>query len=143
MSTRSKATYSNKDDHICQGDIYKNVRYNYIESEDDEGVNVVEYEFPLAVIISQACDTISMEQIVNKGNGKPTKFMPSILMCPIYDKDSVKAGLHIMDAFSVNEYEFIKEDTFQKDDYKVAERDWHYRYHALQVVVNSEKVSAK
>lgn len=143
MSTSSKAQYSEIEDIICQGDIYKNVRYSYIESEDDDGVNVVEYEFPLAVIISQACDTISMEQIVNKGTGKPTKFMPSILMCPIYDKNSVKSGLHIEEAFMVYQYEFIKEDTFQKDDYKVAERDWHYRYHALQVKVDDEIVIDK
>ena len=25
--------------------IFQNVRYNYIDSEDDEGVNVIEFEF--------------------------------------------------------------------------------------------------
>ena len=64
MATKSKAYKSKLTDQICQGDIFCNVKYNYIESEDDEGVNVVEYEFPMAIIISQACDVIAMEELV-------------------------------------------------------------------------------
>ena len=45
MATKSKAYKSKLTDQICQGDIFCNVKYNYIESEDDEGVNVVEYEY--------------------------------------------------------------------------------------------------
>lgn len=51
MSTTSKAFKSQLTDQICQGDIFQNVRYNYIDSEDDEGVNVIEFEFPMAIII--------------------------------------------------------------------------------------------
>ena len=71
MSTTSKAFKSQLTDQICQGDIFQNVRYNYIDSEDDEGVNVIEFEFPMAIIISQACDVIAMEDIVNNKSGKP------------------------------------------------------------------------
>lgn len=61
MATKSKAFRSRSTDQICQGDIFKNVKYSYIDSEDGESVNIVEYEFPLALIISQACDVIAME----------------------------------------------------------------------------------
>lgn len=83
MSTTSKAFKSQPTDKICQGDIFQNVRYSYIDSEDDESVNIVEFEFPMAIIISQACDVIAMEEVVNSKSGKPAKFMPAILMCPI------------------------------------------------------------
>ena len=78
MATTSKAFKSQLTDQICQGDIFQNVKYSYIDSEDDEGVNIVEFEFPMAIIISQACDVIAMEEIANNKSGKPAKFMPSI-----------------------------------------------------------------
>ena len=140
MSTISKATIPENTRPIMQGDIYKNVKYSYIDSEDDSGVNVVEFEFPLAVIISQACDAIAMEQIITEQRGKPTKFMPSVLLCPIYDKTIAKKGEHLLDAFSKLDLVLEKEDVYHSDDYKVAQRDWHYRFHALDVVIDDKEV---
>ena len=140
MATISKAKTSQLTDSICQGDIFRNVKYNYIDCEDDNGVNVIEYEFPLAVIISQACDVIAMESIVNNKRGKPAKFMPSILMCPIYAHDAAKSGQHIKVVFQQLSLVFEGENTYQGDDYKVSQRDWHYRIHALTVELNKKKV---
>lgn len=116
------------------------MKYNYIDSEDNEGVNVVEYEFPLAIIISQACDVIAMESLVQSKSGKPAKFMPSILMCPIYEQNAAKSGQHVRDAFDQLSLNFVSENAFKGDDYKVAERDWHYRIHALTVEVGENTV---
>lgn len=140
MATISKATKSQLSDPICQGDIFQNVKYNYIESEDDESVNIVEYEFPMAIIVSQACDVIAMETIVKNKAGKPAKFMPSVLMCPIYDNDLAKSGQHIKEAFDNMSLKFEDDNTYQKDDYKIAQRDWHYRIHALKIEAGNEVV---
>ena len=140
MSTTSKAFKSQITDQICQGDIFQNVRYSYIDSEDDEGVNIVEFEFPMAIIISQACDVIAMEEVVNNKSGKPAKFMPSILMCPIYDKSASKTGNHIKDAFSQLSLKFVEDYICFKDDLKIAEKDWHYRFHSLTIETETEKV---
>lgn len=140
MSTTSKAFKSQLTDQICQGDIFQNVRYNYIDSEDDEGVNVIEYEFPMAIIISQACDVIAMEDVVNNKSGKPAKFMPSILMCPIYDKSASKSGDHIKEAFSLLSLNIVEEPIYFKDDLKTADKDWHYRFHSLTIETGAEKV---
>lgn len=140
MSTTSKAYISKLSDLICQGDIFRNVKYSYIDSEDSENVNIVEYEFPLAIIISQACDVIAMEELAVEKHGKPTKFMPSILMCPIYEHNTAKSGQHIKDAFEQLSLTFDSENTYQGDDYKVAKRDWHYRIHALTVEANKNIV---
>ena len=140
MSTTSKAFKSQLTDQICQGDIFQNVRYNYIDSEDDEGVNVLEFEFPMAIIISQACDVIAMEDIVNNKSGKPAKFMPSILMCPIYDKSASKSGDHIKEAFSLLSLNIVEEPIYFKDDLKTADKDWHYRFHSLTIETGAEKV---
>lgn len=140
MSTTSKAFKSQLTDQICQGDIFQNVRYNYIDSEDDEGVNVIEFEFPMAIIISQVCDVIAMEDIVNNKSGKPAKFMPSILMCPIYDKSASKSGDHIKEAFSLLSLNIVEEPIYFKDDLKTADKDWHYRFHSLTIETGAEKV---
>ena len=140
MSTTSKAFKSQLTDQICQGDIFQNVRYNYIDSEDDEGVNVIEFEFPMAIIISQACDVIAMEDVVNNKSGKPAKFMPSILMCPIYDKSASKSGDHIKEAFSLLSLNIVEEPIYFKDDLKTADKDWHYRFHSLTIETGAEKV---
>lgn len=140
MLTTSKAFKSQITDQICQGDIFQNVRYSYIDSEDDEGVNIVEFEFPMAIIISQACDVIAMEEVVNNNSGKPTKFMPSILMCPIYDKSASKTGNHIKDAFSQLSLKFVEDYICFKDDLKIAEKGWHYRFHSLTIETGTEKV---
>ena len=140
MSTTSKAFKSQLTDQICQGDFFQNVRYNYIDSEDDEGVNVIEFEFPMAIIISQACDVIAMEDIVNNKSGKPAKFMPSILMCPIYDKSASKSGDHIKEAFSLLSLNIVEEPIYFKDDLKTADKDWHYRFHSLTIETGAEKV---
>ena len=140
MSTKSKAFYSTLDSPICQGDIYKNVRYSYIETEDDESVSIVEFEFPYAIIISQACDVIAMEEIIQKNKGKATKFMPSVLMCPIYDKTLAKRGQHIEDVFTALSINMEDDSLYQKEDYKVAQRDWHYRFHALTICIDDETI---
>ena len=140
MSTTSKAFKSQLTDQICQGDIFQNVRYSYIDSEDDEGVNIVEFEFPMAIIISQACDVIAMEDVVNNKSGKPAKFMPSILMCPRYDKSASKSGDHIKEAFSLLSLNIVEEPIYFKDDLKTADKDWHYRFHSLTIETGAEKV---
>lgn len=133
MSTKSIIQIPNISNKISQGDIFKNVKFNYIDTEDDSSVDVIEYEFPLAVIISQACDVIAMNEILSSNGGKPTKFMPSILMCPIYDKNVAKTGDHLTDVFNNLSLTLDKENIYHKNDYEVAERDWHYRFHALEL----------
>lgn len=140
MSTTSMATKSKLADQICQGDIFQNVRYSYIDSEDDEGVNIVEYEFPMAIIISQACDVVAMEQVAINKSGKPAKFMPSILMCPIYDKTASKTGDHIKDAFEQLSIKVVEEPICFKDDLNIASKDWHYRFHMLTIKSDAENV---
>ena len=140
MSTDSKAIVPDAKEPICQGDVYKNVRFNYIDSDDGESINVLEYEFPYAIIISQACDVIGMEKLLVEKNGKATKFMPSILLCPIYDKAMAKKGEHIKDILTELSIHIDEEGTYQTDDYKVALRDWHYRFHALTISIGKNPV---
>lgn len=140
MATISKAINRMKDDIICQGDIFKNVKYNYIESENDDYVDVVEMIFPYAIIVSQACDVIAMGEFQKNRFGKATKYMPSILLCPIYDEKMLKDNTHLTNLSESLSLTFDTEKLYQKDDLSVAKRDWHYRFHPLTISLNNNIV---
>ncbi len=141
MSTSSLAHKASLSDHICQGDIYKDVQYSYISEDNEDSIEIIEYTFPLAVVISQACDVDFMSRILEMHSGNVNKFMPSILMCPIYDRDEAKSMNHIDAAFQ--ELDIVKErsDTalFNRKEGEVIDKDWHYRFHALTVKEYSSK----
>ena len=140
MATVSKATYCKELDNICQGDVFKEVKYCYIDAENNETVEIVEFTFPMAIIVSQSCDVNYMSDIITEHSGKATKFMPSVLLCPIYDKDIAKSSQHIDDAFKALSLKKQEESLFSGDEYKVVRKDWHYRYHALSVNIKGETV---
>lgn len=140
MTQKTKATKPHKELAVSQGDIFKNVKYSYIDKETDDDVIIIEMEFPFAVIISQACDVIAMSDLQRSNKGKATKFMPSILLCPIYDAQKAKKGDHISKIKENLKFDIEKEDLYHSDDFKVAKKEWHYRFHAFSVICNEENV---
>jgi len=141
MSTLSIATINNLSNNIIQGDVFRDVSYCYIDKEDDDTVELVEFVFPMAIVVSQACDVNAMSEMLSKSSGKATKFMPSVLMCPIYGKEEAKSTKHLEQAFT--KLQLSKEGNeqlFNSKEYSIAENDWHYRYHALKVIIDSDIV---
>lgn len=142
MSTTSLAHKTSPADHICQGDIYKDVQYSYISEDNEDSIEIIEYTFPLAIVISQACDVDYMSQILEIRSGNVNKFMPSILMCPIYDRDEAKNMNHLDAAFE--ELDIVKEKCdatlFNRKEGEVIDKDWHYRFHALTVKDSTKKI---
>ena len=143
MSKESEANLCNITDNICQGDVFKDVKYSYIDFENEDTIEVVEYSFPLAIIISQGCDVISMGEMAIGKKGKSTKFMPALLLCPIYDANVAKEKKHVEQMFSVLSIQNIdsaNEKLFNSNEWNLAKNDWHYRYHALAVKINKKVV---
>ena len=131
MATTSIAVKVAKEDHICQGDVFSNVQYSYVDFEDNESIDLIEYTFPMAIIISQACDVDAISKMISNGSGKVNKFMPSILMCPIYDKEEAKSLSHLDEAFqelSISKERAKDEKLFNTKEFNVVTQDWHYRF---------------
>lgn len=141
MATTSLAHIANPVNQICQGDIYKDVHYSYISEDNEDSIEIIEYTFPLAVVISQACDVDFMSRIIETNSGNLNKFMPSILMCPIYDREEAKTMNHIAAAFDELSISKEKSDSplFNRREGEVIDKDWHYRFHALTVTESSTK----
>jgi len=141
MATTSLAKKTLTTDSLNQGDIFRNVKYSYIGGETDEYVDIIEYDFPLAVIVSQACDVTFMSQMQSKKEGKPTKFMPTILLCPIYNGDAVQVNKHLTDISNQIEIELKLEERFYTSkEREFAKNDLHYRFHRLDVKVADKYV---
>jgi hypothetical protein len=143
MSTTSIAKKAIPNNQICQGDIYKDVKYSYISEDKDDSIEIVEYTFPLAIVISQACDVDFMSRIIETKSGKANKFMPSILMCPIYNREDAKKMSYLDAAFK--ELDIIKEGDektplFTSKEGEIIDRDWHYRFHALTVIDEAKRI---
>lgn len=145
MATTSVARIIAEKENICQGDVFKDVRYNYINGEDKDNVEIIEYTFPYAIIISQGCDVLSMGEMVENHEGKMTKFMPSILMCPIYQADYASKADHMDGVFPSLGLLDKNDDRvmFTKKDREVMQKDWHYRFHMLRVVIGRDTVMDK
>ena len=69
--------------------------------------------------------------------------MPSILMCPIYDASIARKSEHltkVFDTLSINKPDGESNVLLNSNEYKIVKNDWHYRYHALTVSIDSKVV---
>ena len=147
MKTSSHSIKIN-DDLICQGDIFQDVKYSFIGSDDENELRIVEYSFPYAIILSQSCDITHYCKLVKSLNGKTSKIMMSILMCPIYNIESMKNCEHTSEIVSnLSAFNSKKIDSKIEKDLtsfctrvrEVAENDSHYRFHILNVLDDHKK----
>lgn len=141
MVSTSKANIVPVDQGVGQGDIFKDVKYSFIDSENEDSVEIIEYVFPYAVVVSQSCDVAFMDEFESGETSAVVKYMPAILMCPIYPKELIKHGDHLKDVFDdINRKIDYGAPYYNKDDMKVAEKDQHVRFHALKVDVSDKTI---
>lgn len=126
----------NIEDHISQGDVFKNVRYIVFDSEDIKTMNFMEYEFPLSIVISQSCDVEYMYQLMEKEVSSPLKYMPSILLCPIYYASSLKNSEHLKEVFNKLNIELSSKNSgyYTKDDKKISDKNQHTRFLSMNII---------
>lgn len=140
MPTISKAHTVEVTESISQGDIFRNVKYTTIIDETNEYVDVKEFTYPYAIIVSQGCDVFWMNDLFSNKTGSSTKVMPMVLLCPLYHFESVKSGDFVL---SLLESENINVEPGNKlmyfgEDRKIAAQDLHYRFHKFQVKYNDK-----
>ncbi len=133
MASVSIACYPEQQTGVRQGDIFCDVKYSFIENDEDEQIEVIEYTFPYAIVLSQSCDVLYMDQFEDSTAKPPLKFMPGILLCPIYDSDSARKAFHLSDVYEKRGYKLHPEQLYISEDKTFANRDLHVRFHALAV----------
>lgn len=131
MSVKFLSKASEDNDPVLQGDIFRDVSYIYKTSDNKSFVDITEFEFPYVVVISQSCDVSAMSIMVGEG-GKSLKFMPSVLLAPIYDKETLKSGEVFNEIIKSADYHISKEDHFNSKQFETIKNDNHYRFQLLQ-----------
>jgi hypothetical protein len=119
------------EENLCQGDVFCEVKYIYIAKETDDTVEVVELVFPLAIIISQACDVDAISNLSSTNGIKTTKYMPSILMCPIYDEETLRSSDHLSEISPL--FHLKNEHLYSSKVKDIIENNTHYRFHFLNL----------
>ena len=141
MASVSKAVIPGITQGVNQGDIFMDVSYSYIDSEDFESVEIFEFVFPYAIVVSQSCDVDFMNSFEPGENDMPVKFMPGILMCPLYQQAKIKHGAHLQSLYDELERPLDKGSAyFPTEDRKVTDKDQHVRFHALTVQADNGSI---
>jgi hypothetical protein len=143
VTTTSLAHIPNISEPLSQGDIFENITYSFVNNNIDkhqkseEIINFIEFQFPYAIILSQGCDVKFMSEIVASKKGKSSKYMPSILLCPIYKEQAVLKNNHLKYIPEID-IQLSEEPYYSKRDADFSSSDMHYRYHRLTIKVDKQ-----
>jgi hypothetical protein len=139
MRSKIESIYRlNSCERICQGDIFSNLNiilYSGIDGEETHSeIDIYEIILPYAIILTQDCD---LESDFNKRKSFEkkkldassikqcyNKFIDSILICPAFSAEILRAGEHL------KQMQMEVERINSKDWNKVKNNDNH-RYHYL------------
>lgn len=87
-----------KDQRICQGDIFENVALKLTNLTGEE-VGEDSIVFPYVVVLTQDCDLsedyLNREGLRREANITQDKYLPSILVCPLFIAEELKEGSHL------------------------------------------------
>ncbi len=92
-------TYYDNSGAINQCDIFKNVEFVEYVKENDEVLEISKIVFPLAIVLTQACDLqqdySARRKIEIEKVGNQDKFLISVIVAPIYNFEDFRMGTHL------------------------------------------------
>lgn len=96
MKSKTKSCYiRHKKDRICQGDIFKDVKYFLWIDINDDAIEGEELIVPYLVVLTQECDLdLDHEYHVNDEKNDD-KYLQSILVSPAYLSTQIREGTHL------------------------------------------------
>jgi hypothetical protein len=127
MISKIDSSYIQHDgSRVCQGDIFRDWKYDYRIYSDEKGtLSIEKIDLPYMIVLSQDCDLEG--DFKNRNNPdfknddilevKHDKFLHSILVCPAYLSEQLKQGTHLqrlgftMEIIGTNKWNDIKNNT--------------------------------
>ncbi|MBW2975205.1 hypothetical protein KY366_05800 [Candidatus Woesearchaeota archaeon] len=111
---------------ITQGDIFQKFEYIKWATEDGDDIKVDSIEIPFFVVLTQCCDLEQDFKDRNKlENEKRDKYIQSVLVCPAYIADQVRAGNHLKGLGFITE-------TYNSKRWDIIKNNDNTRYHFLE-----------
>lgn len=117
-------------ERISQGDILENLKYRFSVFHTDV-VEVATITLPYAVVLTQDCDLESdynCRSSSNKEDSLNDKFLQSILVCPAYLAEQLRAGTHL-------ETLGLKMNSWTSEQWKSIKQNQNQRFHFLNAEV--------
>ena len=139
MAKKKKRTVSamdiitvNKDEHVKQGDIFKNVKYIFDFKQTEDSIEIVELTFPYVLIVSQSCDMLHASRLISNEIHSEAKLMFSVLAVPMYERETIISGEHLRELCDDKIIDFkINSPFITEEDKKVIKDGFHYRFHEI------------
>ncbi|MFI3214822.1 MAG: hypothetical protein R3Y24_16035 [Eubacteriales bacterium] len=92
-------TYIEKEKIVNQCDVFRNIEFIESVKEDGNVIEVSKINFPLAIVLTQACDLqqdfSSRKRIQESKNGNHDKYLISVIVAPIYNVEDFRLGEHL------------------------------------------------
>lgn len=92
-------TYLEKTKVINQCDLFRNVEFIEYIKEEGDAIEVSKIVFPLAIVLTQACDLQqdfnARKKIEETQAGNQDKFLISVIVAPVYNFEEFRQGEHL------------------------------------------------
>jgi len=115
-----------KEKRVCQGDIFRDIKYNLSTEIKDNAIVVNEMTIPYLIILSQECDLDwDFKYRSDIKYDTHDKYLQSILVSPAYLAEKVKEGTHLEDLQ-------LKMQSYTSRKWSDIKSNQNIRYHYLQ-----------
>lgn len=92
-------TYQEETGIVNQCDIFRDVEFIEYVKEEGNTIEVSKIIFPLAIVLTQACDLqqdfSARKKIIEEQKGNQDKFLISVIVAPVYNFEDFRQGLHL------------------------------------------------
>ena len=99
MAETTTKTILESSNAINQCDIFRNVEFIEYVKEDGNAIEVSKVVFPLAIVLTQACDLQqdynARKKNIEEQRGNQDKFLISVIVAPIYNFEDFRQGTHL------------------------------------------------
>lgn len=92
-------TYKDLSAEIKQCDIFRDIEFLEYVKEEGDSIEVSKIVFPLAMVLTQACDLqqdhSARKKIEMENRGNQDKYLISVIVAPIYNFEEFRMGTHL------------------------------------------------
>ena len=92
-------TYKDLSAEIKQCDIFRDIEFIEYVKEEGDSIEVSKIVFPLAMVLTQACDLqqdhSARKKIEMENRGNQDKYLISVIVAPIYNFEEFRMGTHL------------------------------------------------
>ena len=115
-----------KEKRVCQGDIFRDIKYNLSTEIKKNKIIVNEMTIPYLIILSQECDLdLDFKYRHDTKYDTQDKYLQSILVSPAYLAERVRMGTHLEDLQ-------LKMESYNSKKWPDIKSNQNIRYHYLQ-----------